>query len=115
MLEKWNKALDKEENTNISTIFVDLSKTFDSINDNLLLHKLRAYGFSEQALSPMCSYLKSRKQRAQINNKVSKFKVVKTGIPQSSIDGPLFFYLFITDLFLFLLFSTLKLHSHIPK
>ena len=55
---KWRKGLDKEEN--ISTKFMDLSKAFDSIDDDLLLAKLRAYGSSKQVLSPMCSYVKSR-------------------------------------------------------
>ena len=41
MLEKWKKALDKEEN--ISAIFMDLSKDFDIINHGLLLAKLKAY------------------------------------------------------------------------
>ena len=66
MLEKWNKFLNKEEN--ISAIFMDLSKSFDTISDGLLLAKLKAYGFSRQALSFMCSYLEKRRQRVQIKH-----------------------------------------------
>ena len=40
MLEKWKKALDKGEN--VCTVFMDLSKAFDSINQDLLLAKLKA-------------------------------------------------------------------------
>ena len=65
MLERWKKALDKEEKT--SAIFMDLSKAFDTINHDLLIAKLKAYGVSKQALSFMCSYLKNT--RVQINNK----------------------------------------------
>ena len=85
MLEKWKKALDKEENT--SAIFMDLSKAFDTIDHDLLLAKLKAYGFLKQALSFMCSYLRNRRKRVQINNKFSSLKEVTAGVPQGSIDG----------------------------
>ena len=51
--------MDKGEN--VCMIFMDLSKAFDTINYNLLLAKLKAYGFSEYALKLMCSYLKDRR------------------------------------------------------
>ena len=105
MLEKWKKALDKEEN--MLPIFMDLSKAFDTINHDLLLAKLKAYSFSKQALSFMRSYLKNKRQRVQINNKFSSLKEVIVGVPQGSIDGPLLFNLFLNDLFLFICFSTL--------
>ena len=78
MLEKWKKALDKEEK--MSAIFMDLSKAFDTINHDLLPAKLKAYGFSKQALSFMRSYLKNRRQRVQINNKFSSLKEVIAGV-----------------------------------
>ena len=109
MLEKWKKALDKEEN--MSAIFMDLSKAFDTINHDLLLAKLKAYGFSKQALSFMCSYLKNRRQRIQINNKFTSLKEVIAGVPQGSIDGPPLFNLLINDIFLFICFSTLSKYA----
>ena len=79
---KMEKSLDKEEN--MSAIFMDLSKAFDTLNHDLLLAKLKAYGFSKQALILMCSYLKNGRQRVQINNKFSSFKEIIAGVPQGS-------------------------------
>ena len=59
MLEKWKRALDNGEC--VSALFMDLSKAFDIINHNLLIAKLKAYGFSKEGLELMKSYLKNRK------------------------------------------------------
>ena len=69
MLEKWKKTLDKLEN--VCTIFMGLSKAFDNINHNLLLAKLKVYGFSENPLTLMCSYLKDQRQAVQVKNNFS--------------------------------------------
>ena len=50
---------------------MDLSKAFDTIKQDLLLAKLKAYCFLDKSLALMCSYLKNRRQRTQINNSFS--------------------------------------------
>ena len=97
MLEKWKKVLDKKEN--ISALFMDLSKAFDTTNHELLLANLKAYGFSKQALSFMYGYLKNRGQRIQINDKFNSLKEVIAGVPQDSIDGLLLFRLLVNVYF----------------
>ena len=86
MFEKWKRALDKGEY--VSALFMDLSKVFDTINHDLLIAKLKAYGFSKEALKLMKSYLRNRKQKVQINNKFSSERDVIAGVPQGSIDRP---------------------------
>ena len=57
-LERWKQAIDKGKY--ISVMYMDLSTVFDSINYDLLLAKLRVYGFSTRALNLLYSYLKYR-------------------------------------------------------
>ena len=99
MLEKWKASLDKGEY--VSVIFMDLSKAFDTINHDLLLAKLKAYGFSHNALAFMLSYLKNRSHRVNINNNFSTWEEIIAGAPQGSVLGPLPFNIFISDFFLF--------------
>ena len=53
-IENWKKQLDNGKK--VGVIFMDLSKAFDKISHSLLLGKLNAYGFSNQALSLLQSY-----------------------------------------------------------
>ena len=105
MLENWKSAFDKSEF--VCALFMDLSKAFDTINHDLLLAKLKAYGFSKDALILMCSYLKNRKHKVVINNSASTTHTVIAGVPQGSIDGPVLFNLFINDLVSFIEYTTL--------
>ena len=65
MVENWKKQL--VSGKKVGVIFMDLSKAFDTINHSLLLAKLKAYVFSDQALSLLQNYLWNRFQRSIIN------------------------------------------------
>ena len=100
MIEKWKHPLDKDKK--VGTIFMDLSKTYDKLNHNLLLAKLNAYGFSFNAIKFVQSYLLERFQRVNINNNFSEWCKILPGVPQGSILGSLLFNIFINDIFYFI-------------
>ena len=66
MLESWKESLDKGHV--IGVLFMDLSKAFDTINHNLLIAKMEAYGFSELTLKMMNGYFSDRFQRTNVNS-----------------------------------------------
>ena len=77
---------------------MDLSKAFDTLNFNILLNKLQYYGINGISLSLIRNYLTNRFQYVQFENSESDLLEIKTGIPQGSILGPLFFRIMINDL-----------------
>ena len=81
-----------------TAIFLDLSKAFDTLNFNILLNKLQYYGIHGISLSLIRSYLTNSFQYVQFENSESDLLETKTGIPQGSILGQLFFSIMINDL-----------------
>ena len=81
-----------------TNIYLDLSKAFDTIDYNILLHKLNYYGLNGEANDLCRSYLLNHKQYVEFKNIKSKESVIPTGVPQGSILGPLLFIIYINDI-----------------
>ena len=78
---------------------MDFSKAFDTMDHDLLIAKLYAYGFEKHSLRLIKSYLSDRWQRTKINTSYSFWSALLVGVPQGSVLGLLLFNLFINDLF----------------
>ena len=77
-------------------VFIDLKKTFDTVDHNILLDKLNHYGFRGIINDWFSSSLNNRMQSTQIEPYISNKANVSYGIPKGSVLGLLLILLLAT-------------------
>ena len=107
----WFQALEARQE--VSSIFFDLRKAFDSVPHRPLVDKLANLGLDVHALSWITSYLTNRKQHVVVGGESSLDTPVLPSVPQGSVLGPLLFLVYIDDVSDVLLSdgSTLNLYA----
>ena len=90
-------ALDHGDTTILTLL--DLSAAFDTVDHCILFHLLeKAFNISGNVLSWFTSYLSSRSQTVMINSLKSESKMLKFGVPQGSVLGPILFIMYTKSL-----------------
>ena len=80
-------------------LLMDFRKAFDTVPHKTLLQKLYHYGIRGLAYF-LESYLTNREQFVSINNNNSLHKPINIGVPQGSILGPLFYIVYVNDIYI---------------
>lgn len=90
-----------------TTIFLDVSKAFDTVKHDILLQKLSLSGVRGNMYELIKDYLTDRRQFTEVNEVQSEVKYVNTGIPQGGVLAALLFVIYTNDI------GYLRLHGKI--
>ena len=89
MTEKIKEARDNDKVC--AAVLTDILKAFDCPLHDLLIAKLRAFGFDLKSLRVIHAYLNDRIQVTKVGSFYSEILQIIYGVPQGSILGPLLF------------------------
>ena len=82
IIHEIQTAFDENPTADVRGVFLDISKAFDKVWHDGLLHKLKGYGVQGELLSLLRSYLQKRKQRVVLNGQSSEWRDIISGVPQ---------------------------------
>lgn len=82
----------------LKSVYLDLCKAFDAVLHDILVTQLGKSGFDERTAHLVRNWLDGHPHRAVFSGSVSKWKLVMSGVPQESVQGPVLFNIFVGNM-----------------
>ena len=99
LLEHVDSVL-KELNSGkeVDVIYLDYSKAFDKVDHTILLEKIKKYGIGGKVFTWIENFLTGRVQAVTVEGFKSSLEDVESGVPQGTVNGPIYFIIYVIDL-----------------
>ena len=99
MLQMYTTWLEAIEQGDLAAVcMIDMSAAFDVVDTELLLEKIKLYGFDRNAVQWTWSYLTYRSQSVYIEGSLSSPLPLEAGVPKGSFLGPILYTIFLNEL-----------------
>lgn len=117
LIEYTHRIIDSlQTNQQVDSIYLDISKAFDTVDTHLLMHKLKLMGVNQQLLNWLTDYVKERKQYVKLSESITSEPInVTSGVGQGYPIGAVLFILFIADLPFYMKKSSISLFADDSK
>ena len=98
LVDEIFKSFECNENLEVRSVNLDMSKAFDEVWHEGIIFKLKQNGVTGNLLKLLENNISNRKQRVVLNGMHSDWGLINSDVPPSSVFGPLLFLVYTNDL-----------------